>query len=248
METTMNNPKSPKPKRRWYQYSLRTLMLFMLVMSVGFAWLGWKAQRLRNEQEAVAKIERMGGSVNVGNDHLGTDPGMRPAIDRFVCKLLGFPGPSMNYSVNWVDLSDTDVTDADLAALRELTNLDELHLDRTQVTDTGLEHLKELTNLRWLFLGGTQVTDAGLEHLKELTNLLTLGLSGTHVTDTGLEHLKELPNLECLDLSGTQVADTLLEHRKELLNLESLRLMDTDVTEEDIEKLREALPNCSIYR
>ena len=38
----------------------------------------------------------------------------------------------------------------------------------TQVTDAGLVHLKELTSLEALELDNTQVTDAGVEKLKEV--------------------------------------------------------------------------------
>ena len=42
-----------------------------------------------------------------------------------------------------------------------------LDLYGTQVTDAGLVHLKELTNLRELYLDETQVTDAGVAELKQ---------------------------------------------------------------------------------
>ena len=41
----------------------------------------------------------------------------------------------------------TDVIDAHLAHLKGLTSLQRLHIDSTQITDAGLDDLKELTNL-----------------------------------------------------------------------------------------------------
>ena len=65
----------------------------------------------------------------------------------------------------------------------------------TQLTDAGLAHLKGLTNLQTLDLKGTQVSDAGLTHLKLLTNLQTLWLLGTQVSVAGVQELqKALPN------------------------------------------------------
>ena len=55
-------------------------------------------------------------------------------------------------------------------------------LDKTQIADAGLVYLRELTKLEQLILGYTQITDAGLVHLKGLTDLQTLFLSGTQVT------------------------------------------------------------------
>jgi len=35
----MNDSDPPKPKRRWYRFSLRTLLLFLLVAGIGFGWV-----------------------------------------------------------------------------------------------------------------------------------------------------------------------------------------------------------------
>ena len=50
-----------KPRRRWFQYSLRTLLVLMLLVCIGMGWLAVKMQRVRREREAVAAIERLGG-------------------------------------------------------------------------------------------------------------------------------------------------------------------------------------------
>jgi hypothetical protein len=42
-----------------------------------------------------------------------------------------------------------------------------LNIGETQVTDAGLEHLKGLTVLQRLDLRGTKVTPAGVEQLKK---------------------------------------------------------------------------------
>ena len=43
----------------------------------------------------------------------------------------------------------------------------ELDLENTQVTDAGLVHLKDLTKLTTLILAGTSVTKAGVAELKK---------------------------------------------------------------------------------
>jgi Leucine-rich repeat (LRR) protein len=95
-----------------------------------------------------------------------------------------------------LSISSSTVTDAGLAHLRSLTNLQVLDLgDCPKISDKGLVHLKGLTRLRDLLLPGTQVSDAGLAHLKRLRNLQTLILHDTHVTDAGLAHLEGLSSL-----------------------------------------------------
>jgi Leucine-rich repeat (LRR) protein len=70
-----------------------------------------------------------------------------------------------------------------------------LGVGRTQITDAGLAHLAGLTNLETLSLFGTHITDAGLAHLEKLTNLKELNLSDTRVTSEGCDKLRTaLPN------------------------------------------------------
>ena len=119
-----------------------------------------------------------------------------------------------------------------------------LNLIKTQISDAGLLHLQQLTNLQTLHLGGN-ITDAGLVHLKGLTNLQTLILGGA-ITDAGLAHLKGLKTLEMLGLSKTKVTDAGLEHLKGLTNLSHLSVYDTEVTDAGVAGLQKALPNCKI--
>ena len=194
----MDEP-APKRRRRWYQFSLRTLMLFMVVCAVGFGWLGKKLDETRREQVVVAEIEKSGGWVRY---HEMKGP---PWISRHFRK------------VRSVGLSDTQVTDTGLAQVGELTSLKGVSLGGTQVTDAGLVHLKGLIKLEWLDLNGTQITDDGLVHLKTLSGLKALGLARTRVTDAGLLHLKELAKLGSLELGVTQVTDEGVQKLRQVL-------------------------------
>lgn len=150
-------------------------------------------------EQAVANIKKLGGAV--GFDRRKSD---RPAIA--------------------VSFSRTNITDAGLVHLKELTNIETLYIWGHQVTDAGLVHLKGLTKLQKLSLNRCQLTDAGLVHLKELTNLQVLALSGTLVTDAGLVHLKGLTKLQRLDVSRSGVVDAGLVHLKGLTELTHLNL------------------------
>jgi len=269
----MNDSRPPKPKRRWFQFSLRTLLVFVLLVSVPLGWFAMKMQRARQQKEAVEVILKVGGEVRYDYEFDETGrliPAAQPAGPLWLRKLLG---DDFFCDVIWVDLSATRVTDAGVEhLLKGLTSLEVLWLMDTNVTDVGLEHLQGLNSLNSLGLSGTQLTDAGLEHLESLTSLEHLGLHETsvtgegfkhlkgltslvslclrftNVTDAGLEHLKGLTNLACLDLRSTQVTDDGLENLKGLNCLESLGLAETDVTHEGVQRLQEALPNCYIHR
>jgi Leucine-rich repeat (LRR) protein len=147
-----------------------------------------------------------------------------------------------------LSLADTRIGDAGLARLSGLTNLESLLINGTQVTDAGMVHLKPLTKLTLLRLNDCQISGAGLSHLRDLTRLTTLELNGTAVSDTGLVHLQALVNLGLLYLSQTSVTDAGLDYLSGLKKLRMLEIVRTEVTDEGIQRLKQALPNTSIYR
>ena len=52
-----------------------------------------------------------------------------------------------------------------------MIGLEHVDFPYTQITDAGLTHLKDLTGLQELGLTGTRITDEGLADLKDLTGL-----------------------------------------------------------------------------
>ncbi len=121
-----------------------------------------------------------------------------------------------------------------------------LRLHSTNITDAALAPIKDVTSLIDLNLATTKVTDAGLASLKALQYLQRLHLELTGVTDAGLEHVKALPNLTYLNLFGTQVTDAGLEKLKDLKFLRGVYVWQTKVTEEGAKKLKAALPNVEV--
>jgi hypothetical protein len=222
-----------KPKRHWYQYSLRTLLGVVFVAALAFGWLGWKIQRIRDEVSAVRELEAVGAKI------ARYDQRDSPR-DQWLWKWFG------DRPVCVVHLSKTQVTDADLEHLKRLTEPKIVMLGGTRITDRGLEHVAGLTSLEVLYLYRTNVADAGLEHLSGLVNLKHLSLDKTGTSDAGLRQLRGLTALKCLDLNDTTVTDAGLEHLKELPLLSELQLKGTRVTGEGVKKLQQALRKCDI--
>lgn len=105
--------------------------------------------------------------------------------------------PKLNQQIVWLKLGDTDITDATLAQVAKLKNLQKLHLEQTKVTDAGMKQLKNLSYLEYLNLYGTGVTDAGLKELTSLKNLKTVYVWQTKITEQGLAEMKKaMPNVE----------------------------------------------------
>jgi hypothetical protein len=232
---------TPKPRRRWLQYSLRTLLVLMLVLGCGLGWFAHKVQRARAQRKAAAAIKAVGGRLLYAPV---SGAGVRTAV-AWVGKLLD---EELSGDVIGGDLAETLITDAGLEHLWGLTQLRALSLAGAQVTDAGLGHLRGLTQLRELYLANTPVSDAGLVHLRGLRQLVVLYLDNTHVTDAGLEHLRGLTELQTLGLNNTQVSDAGLVHLRGLTQPSWLDLSSTQVTGAGVAELQKALPNCKLIR
>ena len=237
------------PKRRWLRFSLRTLLLAMLVLGAGLGWFAKKLKEAREQQAAVQAIEKLGGyaaySENLYYEQFGywlpanQQPrwGQQPWWE----KLLGIDFRSIRY----IRFSP-QTADDDLTILKGLKYIRELYLSKTLVTDAGLEHLKGLSQLHSLYLTGTPITDAGLVKFAGLKQINTLDLGATQITDVGLAQLSGLKQLRVLHIQDTQIADDGIKHLVELKQLKELWLTDEQITDVGIEKLKESLPNLKI--
>jgi hypothetical protein len=202
------------PKRRWYQFSIRTLLVVMLVSLVvfGFVWQVWKNRSLYEQKQkqvwsfniAVAEIHSMGGSVKSNRkvsfrnyDHDACDP-RRITIDEYDYLLdERFGRGALSFSVTFAygTSGSQKITGVGLERLQDLPNLEHLDLRATNVTDDGLECINQIMSLKRLFLDNTKVSDAGLVHLNGLTDLQVLRLMDTKVSENGIKKLKQaLPN------------------------------------------------------
>ena len=199
----------PKHKRRWYQFSLWTLLVVMTLFTVAFAgWVQYMRQRAQENRErvaaaedAVAAIEKLGGVVTSAYEDLRPQTWLEEQFD----DPGGPDDPVGVLDVAKMSITGTHFTDTSLKHAKGLTRLQHLSLIGTKVTDTGLEHLMGLTSLTHLHIGPSwatleksqNVTDAGLEHLKGLTNLQSLSLENTKVTDECVKKLQQaLPDCE----------------------------------------------------
>lgn len=222
-------PENPdRPRRRWFQFRLRTLLAAVVVCSAALALWNIYVEPYRRQQRTIARILKIKGSLAteaVGPAWLG--------------KLTG--GGFFADIIN-VDLSGIPV-DAGLAAeLVGLRGLRELNLIGSRITDQAMPAIGRLDRLTSLSLGENSISDAGLAHLAGLTQLSTLGLNQTQITDRGLQHLAAMTRLRVLELDGTAVSDAGIRHLLPLRSLRALSLRGTQVTDagvHDLTKLRE---------
>jgi hypothetical protein len=250
MESEPTTADPPKRKRRWFQFSLRTLLLFTLICAVAASWVAHRMDKKRAEREAIAAIRKAGGLVyhdceEVHKDTSGKMVASGTRGPEWLQKLVGddfFTDPLL---VSFIKVRES--TEATMTIVGELDELRWLFLAESNVTDAGLANLMRLRQLTNLNLGGTNITDAGLAHLTKLRKIEYLMLDRTKITDAGLVHLEGIDSLWRLSLTNTNVTDAGLEHLRRLTKLDALWLEGTKVTKAGIESLQESLPNCEIF-
>jgi Leucine Rich repeat len=252
MQTEPLKADPPKRRRRWFQFSLRTLMIVVLIAAIPCAWLRSKIEQKRQERQTVEAILKSGGDVKY-DYQTASPPATAPGLG-WLRSMLGEDFFSEVVSVSIYDdffkqLLWPNAADSQLTRIKDLSHLESLYLSRTNTTDAGLENIKNLTKLKDLNLDETDITDAGMTNLKGLMHVKSLSLALLKITDAGLANLEGMTELESLMLYKTSgVTDAGLVHLKGLKQLKAVDLNGTSVTSAGIRDLRKALPNCEVFR
>ena len=142
-------------------------------------------------------------------------------------------------------------SDQQFQYLNELRNIKtivtEIGYSGSQVTDAGLAHLDKVSQIEELVLSKSLITDSGMQYLADLSALEDLSLEGTGISDQGLSHLVKLQTLRTLVLSNTPITDAGIEYLEKLKGLRTLYLDGTSVSNQATENLRMKLPDCYIH-
>jgi hypothetical protein len=191
MPTTTASPPLPHRKLRWCQFSVKTLVLFVLLLSLLISWLGVKMRAVQKQRRSVDAVENVGGFVSYDyqlqeyDDDKGPPPPPGPAWLR---RLFGDDIFANVVHVDCINCKESEVV---VRALDGLPHVQRLNLAGSNLTDDDLRHLVGLKELYGLDLSRTTVSDGGLVHLQGLVNLSWLVLSGTKVTDVGVARLRK---------------------------------------------------------
>jgi len=170
--------------RRRVQFGLRTVFVFVTLCAVVCSWLAVRIKQAQRQAEVVARIDKIAGVIvsytfQSDRQHHPHRPSPAPETLR---RLLG-----VDFFADVVSLGCRD----------DFSHYPQFSGDPyfPQYTDAALADVAALTQLEFLSIGGDQVTDAGLSHLETLANLRVLWLSHTKVTEKGAEKfLHALPD------------------------------------------------------
>jgi hypothetical protein len=143
--------------RRRLQISLRMFLLSLAALAV---WLGWEANRLRRQAEAVRAFQRAGSIIGY---RVPPPPG-RPLDIALFAKEASW----RDYFRTPTDLRLTsEAVDDELCRfLDDLPELKSLEFDDTGVTGASIERIGRLKRLEFIFLHDPDFTQDGVERLK----------------------------------------------------------------------------------
>ena len=76
MQAEPTKAEPPKRKRRWFQFSLRTLMIVVSLLAVPLGYVGWQAKIVRERRCALSAITESGGHIWTREGYCSsTEPG-----------------------------------------------------------------------------------------------------------------------------------------------------------------------------
>ena len=243
------NAAEPKPRRRWYRYGLRTLLIVVTLAGCGFGWLAMKVREGRRQQAAVEAIRELGGGVAYDYEFDAQGNYAANATPPGPAWLRALLGDDFFRNARRVGLAGSLVNDAGvefLIHLKELPQLQTLELTGTKISDADLVNFKGLTQLKSLKLGSKRSHRRRTRESRRRSPSSKRSTWGkTRVTGPGLEYLKGLPRLRTLNLGGdddrrSKITDAGLEHISGLTRLTNLYLVHAPITDAGLANL--ALP------
>jgi hypothetical protein len=87
MQVEPSKAEPPKRKRRWFQFSLRSLLIFVTVLAILFAYVGWQAKIVRARLAVLKELKTVVNGQRTGFiEHIADDP--RHSIP-WIRKILG---------------------------------------------------------------------------------------------------------------------------------------------------------------
>jgi hypothetical protein len=218
----MSEASATPVKRRWWRYSLRTMLLVLTALAL---WLGMQTDRAIKQRRAVQIVERLGGVVHY-HHQLTDDPRRQfdwkrePWAPRWLMDIFGddYFVAAYEIYVNPAKPSEVQISDEEFAMLCDVTSLRSLCLWRMPISDEDFAHVEKLPYLKTLRLDSRELTDEGLQHVASLRRLENLWLTATpmgppilketsRISDAGLAHLSGMSQLRLLDLGGARITD-----------------------------------------
>jgi formylglycine-generating enzyme required for sulfatase activity len=178
-KTDAETPPPLRTKLRWYQYSLKSLLVFTTIVGLAMGLVVVPVHWARQQWGAIQTLRDLGWVVTC-------DP--TPSGPAWARKVFG---DEMFHDAVAVD-SPPGASDDEMEHLGHMPELERVYISGENVTDVGVSRLAGFPKLKIVCLSGTSVGDDGARQLERLENLEQLYLTQTKVTDEGVRELQEM--------------------------------------------------------
>jgi hypothetical protein len=228
-----------KPKVRWKTISVRGLLVLVLAIAL---WLGWIANKAREQRQAVAALQKWGGFVHYDWEFVD-GPVKVPRGNLLWKPTWGKLTPGRKpWAPNWMRRAFGDEYFQSIVHVSLYVDIQKGYASATWVNmgpaDDALRALATQTTVRTLQIGGKQVTDKNLSYVGQMTGLEELNISWAHeLTDQGFLQLSGLKRLRILEVYLSKFTDTSMEAIGKLTKLEELRIDCEGITDRGLAKL-----------
>ena len=211
MDTSTENP--AKPRRRWFRFRLRTLLIVMTLFAV---WCGNASYKAQRQKRALAALEKL--DLRIHFDYQKQDAGgysykRQLPSPEWLSRLIG-----EDYFRDVVEVSTAfggPISSEGMVHLAELPNIESLSLIDSKISDASFQYVQGLSEITTLILRDNEISDAGLSHLTGLKHLETLGLSKNRIEGDGLQFLGGKTKLRTLLLHDNPIKDIGLSHNRQ---------------------------------
>jgi hypothetical protein len=270
MRQILSGAELPTAKCRWSKFSLRTLIVVTLLLSVALGYVGRIVFAPPKDATVVEKLYALGADIEYDYNAIklnGIQPTPRVRGSGGRRALLGdYPETEIS-SVVWqahgtgrmpyimddhvslllelpklsrLKLGGPQLTDQGIALLASKTHIVDLTIEDTAMKSKGIESLQTMTSLKTLRLAGSTGNNEALFGLSKLNQLVEFELYYTQASAPGLSNLAFLNRLEKLGLYGDGVDDVGLVGLQHLPLLKNVTLFRTAVTGPGLIHLRNA--------
>jgi Leucine Rich repeat len=211
MQTEPPKADPPKRKRRRFQFSLRTLSVFVTGAAIICGWYAAKIHHAADEDALIDAAQKIEGRVEVA--YSGPDWMSFIYPRRLRRHVIGVS----------FDLSSGDCRQEDLRlCLAGFPELQWLDLGRIPLDEEGLRYVGRMDQLSRLIMTDSSLTESGAAQLARLPKLQELNLSGCQIDNSAIRRLADCPHLQKLMLRRAVLADELVD----LGHVHGLSLLD----------------------
>lgn len=184
------------------RFGIRALLALTACIAVLVGGTTNFARKVQRTNEIVAQFEAKDAIVHYSTYSICGIDVAEHRIPNWAWNFCGEAAFADVLEVEFWDIEDDGISDAECASICELSSLTDLHLEANRLPDNAFESIARLKQLQQLSIWSADIPDDRLRHLAKCSNLRGLDLTEGEIafTDRTLEGIGSIKNLESLDL------------------------------------------------